>query len=180
MTIDIEKAFDLLDHNFLISILEKSGFGQTFIDWIKIFLNEQESCVINGGITTKYFKLEKTAWQGNPMSAYLFMLFLEKLFMLTKNNKNNKGTKMFGNTFLYTAYTDDSPFFWKDKNSIKEILNTINYFSYFTRLKPILSKCQVAGISALKGVKVEICGINCIDLTKEAIKILQVFFSYDK
>ena len=61
VTIDIEKAFDLLDHNFLISILEKSGFGQTFIDWIKIFLNEQESCVINGGITTKYFKLEKTA-----------------------------------------------------------------------------------------------------------------------
>ena len=48
VTIDIEKAFDSLDHTFLISALEKFGFGKAFIDWIKIFLNEQESCVING------------------------------------------------------------------------------------------------------------------------------------
>ena len=57
VTIDIEKAFDSLNHTFLISVLEKFGFGKTFKDCIKIFLNEQESCVINGGITTKYFKL---------------------------------------------------------------------------------------------------------------------------
>ena len=61
VTIDIEKTFDSLDHTFLISTLEKFGFGKTFIDWIKIFLNEQEPCVINGEITTKYFKLEKGA-----------------------------------------------------------------------------------------------------------------------
>ena len=36
------------------------------------------------------------------------------------------------------------------------------------------------GIGALKGVKVAICGIKCIDLNKEAIKILRVSFSYDK
>ena len=30
VTMDIEKAFDLLDHNFLISFLEKYGFGQHF------------------------------------------------------------------------------------------------------------------------------------------------------
>ena len=38
----------------------------------------------------------------------------------------------------------------------------------------------MAGKGALNGVKVAICGIKCIDLTKEAIKILGVFFSYDK
>ena len=31
VTMDIEKAFDSLDHNFLISTLEKYGFGQNFI-----------------------------------------------------------------------------------------------------------------------------------------------------
>ena len=32
VTVDIEKAFDLLDHNFLISFLEKYGFGQNLMD----------------------------------------------------------------------------------------------------------------------------------------------------
>ena len=68
VTTDIEKTFDSLDHTFLISTLEKFGFGKTFIDCTKIFLNEKEPCVINGEITTKYFKLEKGARQGDPMS----------------------------------------------------------------------------------------------------------------
>ena len=115
VTLDIQKAFDSFDHTFLISALEKFGFGKTFIDWIKIFFNDQESCVINGGITTKYFKLEKGTRQGDLVSVYLFVLCLEILFMLIKNNKNIKGIEMFENTFLYTSYTDDSTFFLKDK-----------------------------------------------------------------
>ena len=32
----------------------------------------------------------------------------------------------------------------------------------------------------LKGAKVAVCGIKCIDLTKDAIKIPGIFFSYNK
>ena len=81
-----------------------------------MFLNEQESCVINRGITTKYFKLEKGAQQGNPVSAYLFILCLVILFKLIKN-KNIEGIKLFENTFLYIAYADDSTFFLKNKRN---------------------------------------------------------------
>ena len=80
VTMDIEKAFDSLDHSFLISVLKQFGFGENFIDWIKILLYKQESCVLNGGFTTKYFNLEKGAYQGDPISAYLFILALEILF----------------------------------------------------------------------------------------------------
>ena len=55
----IEKAFDSLDHNFLISTLKKYGFGQNFTLWIKILLNDHELCVINGGKTKKYFMLDR-------------------------------------------------------------------------------------------------------------------------
>ena len=78
VTMDFEKALDSLDHNFLISTLEKYGFGQNFILWIKILLKDQESCVINGGKTTKYFILGRGARQGDPISA------LEILFLLIK------------------------------------------------------------------------------------------------
>ena len=44
VTIDIEKAFNSVNHVFLIAILEKFGFGKIFIEWIKILLKDQESC----------------------------------------------------------------------------------------------------------------------------------------
>ena len=60
---DIEKAFNSLDHSFLISVLKKFGFGKNSITWIEIVLKDQQSCVINGRTTTQYFNLERGARQ---------------------------------------------------------------------------------------------------------------------
>ena len=59
--------FDSLGHDFLILILGKYGFGKNFILWVKMFLRDQESCVIKGGTTTKYFLLGTGARQGDPI-----------------------------------------------------------------------------------------------------------------
>ena len=77
VTMDIEKAFDSLDRDFLLFVLKKFGFGENFIHWIKVLLNKQQSCVTKGGFTTLYFNFEKGARQGDPISAYLFILALE-------------------------------------------------------------------------------------------------------
>ena len=55
LKMDIKKAFDLLDHSFLLAVLKKFGFGTSFINWIETILNKLESCVINSGKTTQYF-----------------------------------------------------------------------------------------------------------------------------
>ena len=122
VTMDIEKAFDSLDHNFLISTLEKYGFGQNFILWIKILLNDQESCVINGGKTTKYFMLARGARQGYPISA------LEILFLLVKTKPEIAGLTIFDHCYLYSAYADDTTFFLKDTISIKNMVDTFHFF----------------------------------------------------
>ena len=154
----------------LFTTLEKFAFGTNFINWIKIFLNEEESCVTNRGVTTQYFKLGEGPRQGDPVSSSLLVLCLEILFTIVKNNKDIKSLKILGNTFLYTAYADDTTFFLKNLGSIKELLNTISLFSSFSGLKRNLSKCKVAGIGLFKGEKVAACGIQCIDLTKDVIK----------
>ena len=69
MTVDIEKAFNFVNHVFLISVLEKFGFGKYFVKWIKILLKNQESCAINGGKTSRYFQLKSGTRQGGPISA---------------------------------------------------------------------------------------------------------------
>ena len=81
LTVDFRKAFDSLNHKFLIEVLKKYGFGKDFIDWIKILLRDQESCAINGGHTT-YFRLERGARKSDPISAYLFVTALELFFIL--------------------------------------------------------------------------------------------------
>ena len=111
VTVDIEKAFNSLDHEFLLVVLNKFGFGNYFIDWIKIFSTNQESCVINGGSTTSYFRLEKGARHGDPISTYLFIIALEIIFAMVKNNANIKGLNIFNHNYLCTAYADDTAFF---------------------------------------------------------------------
>ena len=55
ITVDIEKTFDSLNLNFLLKVPENYGFSQNFLWWISILLQNQESCVINGGKTMRYY-----------------------------------------------------------------------------------------------------------------------------
>ena len=89
-------------------------FGENFIHWIKILLNNQQSCVINGGFTNPYFNLKKGAREGDPISAYLYILASEVLFELIKNNTNIRGIKIFNHAFLCTVFAEDSIFFLND------------------------------------------------------------------
>ena len=52
LTMDLEKAFDSFEHDILLCVLKKIGFGDNFIT-IKILLNDQQSNVINEGFATQ-------------------------------------------------------------------------------------------------------------------------------
>ena len=73
-----------MDHFFLIEVLKTYGFGENFIKWIQIIIKNQESCVMNGGSSTGYFKLLRGARQGDPISAYLFVMVLEVFFVMIR------------------------------------------------------------------------------------------------
>ena len=183
VTMDVEEAFDSLDHKFLISVLKKFGFGQNFISWIEIIFKNQESCVINRATAAKYFKLNRGARQGDPISAYLCILAFEIPFAIIKENPHIEGLNIFDHCYLYSAYADDATFFLKDVNSIKDFisrLNSFHIFSRFSELRPNLSKCEIACIGVLIGVKVAVCGIQCADLVLDTIKILGTHFSYNE
>ena len=75
---------------FLISILKNFGFGQNFNSWIEIILKNQEPYINTGETDTKHFKLTREAHQGDPISAYLFILVLEILFLLIKEHTRIK------------------------------------------------------------------------------------------
>ena len=143
-------------------------------------LESQESCINKAGITTSYFSLEKGAHQGDPVSVYLFILCLEVLFLLAKATHKIRGLNIFQYTYLYTAYGDDSTFFLKNKNSVWQLMESLSTFSQYSCLNSNCEKCEIAGIGVLKSMKMAVCGIKCVDLYKDTIKITGVHFSHNK
>ena len=109
----------------------------------------------------------------------MFILVLEIVFLFTKKSKKISGLNIFDKTFLYTAYADDTTFFLKDTKSVIELMNIFDTFSKFSGLKPNKSKCEIAGIGVLKGVQVALCGMRCIDLVSNIVKISGISYSYN-
>ena len=134
-------------------VLKKIGFDNEFQKWIQILMKNPELCVINGGKTTLYFKLERGARQGDPISAYLVIIALEVAFSLIKANSDIEGLRFFSHTFLYSAYADDTTFFLRDEKLATEVIKTFDKFSFFSGLKINNAKCKIAGIGVKKGVK---------------------------
>ena len=52
--------------------------------------------------------------------------------------------------------------------------------SKFSGLKINKSKWEVARTEVMKGVKVALCGVKCVNLLTNTIKILGIYFSYNK
>ena len=159
---------------------EKIGFGNNFITWIKILLNDLQSCVIKWRVCHSVFHIKKSARQGDIISSYLFIIALEVLFTLIKSKDNINGIDLYGYSFSFTAYVDDSNFFLKGIASIRILVDTFKVFSCFSGAKPNINKCEIAGLGILRGAQEAVCGLENTDLTNDTIKILGIHFSYNK
>ena len=76
--------------------------------------------------------------------------------------------------------TFDTTFSLQNEKSATEVLNNFNIMSQFFGLRINKSKCEVAEIGVMKRVKVALCGVECVNLLTNAIKILVIYFSYNK
>ena len=88
---DFEKAFDSVEINLLLKVLEKFNFGRSFIKWIKVFYsNAQASIKCNNWISAP-FCVSRGIRQGCPVSALLFILVAEIMSLATRQRKDVKG-----------------------------------------------------------------------------------------
>ena len=56
---DFEKAFDSIEHNFILASLTHFGFGKDFIKWISVLLRGNHTCVLNNGFATNLFDIAR-------------------------------------------------------------------------------------------------------------------------
>ena len=79
LSIDAEKAFDKVQHPFLIKTLQSVGIKGTYLNIIKFICEKPIVNIILNWEKLKAFPLRSETWQGCPLSPLLFSTVLEVL-----------------------------------------------------------------------------------------------------
>ena len=111
MLIDFEKAFDSLAFNLIENALTYFNFGDTFKNWIKLFLYNTEVSVQLNGFLSEYFTIRRGCRQGDPISVYVFILCTEILNIKIKNDKSITGIKIKNQEYIISQFADDTTLF---------------------------------------------------------------------
>ena len=175
--IDFQKAFDSVEWEFLLKCLEAFNFGPDFLHWVKVFYKNIQSCILNNGMTSTFFTLERGVRQGDPLSPYLFVVAVETLAIAITQNSDIEGIYIEEQQTKLLQYADDTTAILADTNSAKVLFELLDRFRNISGLKMNCSKTEGMWIGSLKESKEEYFGIKW---PKIPIKALGVYFTHDQ
>ena len=148
---DFAKAFDSIDHDFIFKVLTYFNFGSSFINWIKLFYKDAQSCVINNGYMSDFFKVRRGVRQGCPLSPYLFILSIEILYKSVHRDASIKGITIYDKEIKNTAFADDATFMMDgSRNTFENLINKIDNFGKISGLKLNTNKSIMLRSGSLK------------------------------
>ena len=76
LSIDFYKAFDCVENE----VLKCSSFSDIFCDRIFALFRNSETAVIVNGFICNFFPINRGVRQGDALSLYLFLVFIEPMF----------------------------------------------------------------------------------------------------
>ena len=129
ISIDAEKAFDKIQHPFMMKTLEKMGTEGTYLNIIKTIYGKPIASIILNGEKLKAFPLGSGTRQGCPLSPLVFNIVLEVLATAVREEKEIKGLKIGKEEVKLSLFASDMILYIENPtDATRKLLELINEF----------------------------------------------------
>lgn len=133
--IDLEKSYDRLKQEFIRDTLQDIGMPKETIDLIQHFISSATMKVLQNGEALEEFASSRGIHQGDPLSPYLFVLCIQRLFhlivvVLKQNEWRPIHLSRHGSLISHMAFANDIISFTKASiDQVHIIQNILNIFA---------------------------------------------------
>ena len=135
LKLDFAKAFDTVNWDSLMLILEARGFSETWRGWIHQILATSLTAVLVNGCPGPWFSCRRGLRQGDPLSPYLFLLVADVLQTLIKHDGGVRHPADQGVTCPILQYADDTLILLRgDTSNVSRLKHLLDQFSAATGL----------------------------------------------
>ena len=169
--LDIEKAYDHVNWEYVLEVMRRMGFGQRWLSWISWCMSTVSFSILINGVFAGFFRSTRGLRQGDPLSPYLFVLGMDILSRLV--NKAVEGNFLPGCKIggvreeeelevSHLLYADDTLLFCKDNPDQLACLSWIlMWFAALSGLKINLSKSEIFAIGERENIEVLTAELGC-------------------
>ena len=155
ISLDQSKAFDRVDHWFLVTVLETAGFEPEFRRWISMMYHNPQAVVQVNGRRSRVFAIERSVRQGCPLSPLLYVLALEPLLRRLRDEGTNPALR--GNPFAgpltawVSAFADDITVFVSHRLDIKAVKKAVSEYERIAGANVNFDKSEGLRLGAWRG-----------------------------
>ena len=139
------------------------------------FFKDIQSCILNNGLCSQYFNIERGLREGDPPSPYLFVTAVEILAIAIHSQDDNKGIKLNKFETKLLQFADDTTVVLSDFDSARALYVLLDRFEKVAGLKLNVAKTEAMWIGSHQNCENEPLGVKW----KTCVKFLGIFITYN-
>ena len=179
MSCDFVKCFDRIEKTCILNALRYFHFSEYIIQWIDLLYTNFSVNIQNNGNFSEKILIERSVHQGGGCSAEIFLVCVEILAIMLRENGQIKGINVNEISNLLDQFADNLDVTtMHDPQSVSETLSTFNNFGSMSGFKLSYEKTSIYRIGSIKNTDAQYYTQD-IKWTNNPINVLGVYVSND-